>query len=146
MRIMFALKRYRKSLKLRLFAVLAVLVPAFVQFAQALPLRPSQDGGSFDYGVICTRYGLKTLGPDQADQASKDTGNQNQKTNSQYCPVCASFSLGSNTALFRLPSLLDFGFESERVKANIVGDIRHFKPLRYAHTPRAPPMFRGISS
>ena len=142
---MFALKRYRKSLKLRLFAMLAVLMPAFVQFAQALPLRASQDGGSFDYGVICTRYGLKTLGPDQTDRASRDTGHQNQKTNSHYCPVCASFSLGSHAALFRLPTLLDFGLESERVKANIVGDIRHLKPLRHAHTPRAPPVFRGTS-
>ncbi len=99
---MTCLKHLRRNSKIRLLAIVAMLLPALVQFAQALPLGGNADGSGdgWTYAVICTANGVVSQPQAldaQGQSQSKSQNTSNSKSAGTSCPVCTSFSIAHNT-------------------------------------------------
>ena len=135
----------RRSVRINLLAIVAILLPAFIQFAQAMPIGSGSDEAEdgWRYAVICTTYGvvkrpLTSASQSNAQDQSQSQNAPNSKNSGTSCPVCLSFSIANN-------SLAPEGFHFSALRQNVQGVAffeQHeltFSQVETANQTRAPP-------
>ena len=135
----------RRNSGINLLAIVAILLPAFIQFAQAMPIGGSSDNAEdgWRYAVICTTYGIVKRPLPLASQSTTQDQSQSQNTpnsknSGMRCPVCLSFSIANNTLA---PEGFHFFAPEQSVQGVVfIGQYElTFSHVETANQTRAPP-------
>ena len=117
-------------------AIFAILLPALVQVAQAIPVSAATSGYDISqkYLVICTGQGI-VYAPQPSDSSRPES---QSSYGFDFCPVCTSFSIAQNTFTLKPPC---FSYPENTTGSNLAFLAK--TPLKVwrqrHHRPRAPP-------
>ena len=144
----------RHKTAFKALAIIAVLLPAFVQFAQALPSQGPFSANSnttqdtLANMVICTTYGVVAQslkldiqnGPKNPNSAPNPSNTNNAGGS---CPVCLSFTIASNILVKAAFFLVVPQQTLQKVRGCSAAAHVLALPQR-THHPRAPPSYLTV--